>query len=97
MNYLNYNKNNKDTYRRLCLTYFKSRNLFNMGYVRYSIIRNLIEYITGIHDTFIIRYIFQSLYNDGSFKSKKIFNRIHYQFNPHDKIDSIDKGLIVFS
>lgn len=96
MSYLNYNKNNKETYRRLCLTYFKSRNIYNMGYMRYSIIKNLIRYITDIDDTNIIRYIFQSLYNEGSFKSKKIFNRIHYQFNPYDKIDLSDKGSIIF-
>mgnify|MGYP003113038442 FL=1 len=96
MSYLNYNKNNNETYRRLCLTYFKSRNIYNMGYMRYSIIKNLIRYITDIDDTNIIRYIFQSLYNEGSFKSKKIFNRIHYQFNPHDKIDLSDKGSIIF-
>lgn len=96
MVYLNYNKNNKETYRRLCLTYFKSRNLYNMGFVRYSIIKNLIRYITGIDDTNIIRYIFQSLYNEGSFKSQKIFNRIHYQFNPHDKVNNCDRGLMIF-
>jgi len=87
-NYYDYNKKNKETYKRLVLTYLKSRNLYNMGFVRYSIIRNQIRYITDIEDSNACRYIFQSLYNQGNFESKKIFNRIHYRFNPYKKKDT---------
>ena len=94
--YYDYNKNNKETYKKLVMTYLKSRNLFNMGYVRYSIIRNQIRYITNIEDSNVLRYIFQSLYNSGAFESKRIFNRIHYRFNPYKKRDTKDIFIVEF-
>ena len=63
--------NNNEDYEKLTLLYFSYRNIYKMGYLRYSIFKNLIRYCTNITDYRKIRTIFQNLVNKDIFDTRK--------------------------
>jgi hypothetical protein len=89
-------KNNNEDYEKLILLYFSYRNIYNMGYLRYSIFKNLIRYCTNIRDYRKIRTIFQNLVNKDVFDKKKKLNGFYYRFNPN-KIPDIKPEFFIVS
>lgn len=92
-----YSKKTKDEYQAIVLQYFKYRNVYNMGYIKYVNIKNLIRFVTNIENQNTIRYIFQSLLNKKIFERKVIYNQIYYRFNPYNKRENLEKIIIHFN
>jgi len=70
-------------YVDVCSTYFQYRNIGRWGFVRYSIIKNLIRYITNIRCDRRIRRIFEALIYAGEFELRRPRkNVLLYLYNP---------------
>ena len=74
-----------EDYIKLSFLYMEYRNTFNLEFQRYGHFKNMIKYITGIHDQKYIRYIFQKLLNKKYFTKMKIGKITKYHFNPYKK------------
>jgi len=89
-------KNNNQDYEKLTSLYFSYRNVYNFGFVRYSIFKNLIRHCTSITDYKKIRTIFQNLVNKDIFETKKESNGFYYRFNPNKIKDVKEEFFIIY-
>lgn len=79
-------------------TYFQYRNIGNFGFVKYSIFKNLIKYITNISDDRKIRRIFDKMIALGQFDKLRLKKHsILYLYNPKCRNFSYNlNGLVTF-
>ncbi len=82
-------------YEKLVLLYFQYRNIYKIGFCKYSIFKNLIRYYTNINDYKRIRTIFQNLVNKGVFDTEKQLNGYCYRFNPQKIKDKKQEYFII--
>lgn len=81
-------KTKKQEYIELSFLYFRFRNLFDYGFMKYLFFKNLIGYVCDISDYALIRRVFEELIRRNVFTIKKTQQHIYYCFNPYNK--SID-------
>jgi hypothetical protein len=92
-----YDNISRDDIIKLTVLYLDYRNFYYHGWVRYSIIRNIIRHITGLRTQNHLRVIFNNLLNAELFESKRIKGKIFYRYNPHKKKDKIEGDKIVLN
>jgi len=67
----------------ICDTYFQYRNIGRFGFVKYSIIKALIKYITNITDDRKLRRVFDKLVVLGIFETlRPQKHQVLYLYNP---------------
>lgn len=79
-------KTKKTEFVELSFLYFKLRNLFNYGYMKYLFFRNLIAYVCDISDYQMIRRVFEDLCRRNVFTIRQTEHNIVYCFNPTNKM-----------
>jgi len=82
-----YSNNSRDDLLKLTVLYFNYRNFYHHGWVRYSVIRNIIRHITGLRTQNHLRVIFNNLLNKELFETKRISGRLFYRYNPLKKTE----------
>ena len=87
-------KNRNEDYEKLTLLYFSYRNIYDMGFQKYAIFKNIIRYCTNITDYRKVRTIFQNLVNKDIFETKKISTGFFYRFNP-SKIQEVKQEVFI--
>lgn len=75
----------KEEYVELSYLYFKLRNLFEYGFMKYLFFKNLIGYVCDISNYQLIRRIFEDLTKRNVFTVKQTERHIYYCFNPNNK------------
>lgn len=78
-------KTKKQEYIELSFLYFKLRNLFEYGFMKYLFFKNLIGYVCDISDYALIRRVFEDLSRRNIFTIKQTEQHIYYCFNPYNK------------
>lgn len=82
---LYYQYEDKELLIELIILYFQYRNLYKIGWLKYSHIKNLIKYTTGIYDNKITRNLWTNLLNLDLFEKKIVYKSVLYRFNPNKK------------
>lgn len=98
-------KEKKEQNIELVVLYFTYRNIFRIGFQSYKIFKNLIIYITRIHDKIYIRNIFDTMLSRKIFKVKFAGKSRFYHYNPYNldekyiqpKKDEDDKYVVSFN
>ena len=73
-------------YVEVCSTYFQYRNIGRWGFVKYSVIKNLIRYITNLRCDRKVRRVFEALIYSGEFELRRPRkNVLLYLYNPTNR------------
>lgn len=73
----------KNNYLELVILYFKYKNVYNFGFQKYAVFRNMIRYVADNNDAIFCRSIFTELQNANLFEKKMNLKSINYRFNPY--------------
>ena len=92
-----YNNTNRQDLLRLTILYFDYRNLYHHGWIRYSTIRNIIRYITGLRTQNHLRVIFNNILNRELFETRRIKGKLFYRYNPHQRKEEIKDEPIILN
>ena len=61
--------------------YLVYRNIVDYGFIKFSVFKKIISYVTGVDDVYTIRKIFIKLLDEGFFKKTKNIKRSYlYKF-----------------